>query len=48
MKSIKIISVLFLIASMNMSCSCKDMKDENTSVNKAAGVQVYYFHLARS
>jgi hypothetical protein len=47
MKTIKIISLLFFVASMSFSCTGQADKNESTSVKKADDVQVYYFHLAR-
>ena len=47
MKAIKIISLLFFVASMNVSCSGHASQNENTSVKKADDVQVYYFHTSR-
>lgn len=47
MKTIKIISLLFVIAGLSMSCSGQTSNNENVSVKKAGDVQVYYFHNER-
>jgi hypothetical protein len=47
MKTIKLISLLFVMVSMSVSCTGQIDKNENTSVKKADDVQVYYFHNAR-
>ena len=47
MKIIKMISFVFLIASMSVSCTGQTNTNENTSVKKADDVKVYYFHTSR-
>jgi len=47
MKTIKLISLLFVMASMSISCTGQTNKDETKSVKKADDVQVYYFHNTR-
>lgn len=47
MNTIKIFSLLILVASMSVSCSGQTSKNETSSVKKADDVQVYYFHNAR-
>ncbi|MFW5793582.1 MAG: nitrophenyl compound nitroreductase subunit ArsF family protein [Bacteroidota bacterium] len=47
MKTIKMISVLFVLAGMSISCTGQTNKKEETSVKKADDVQVYYFHTSR-
>lgn len=47
MKTIKMISLLFVMASMSISCSGQTGKNKNTSVKKSDDVQVYYFHNTR-
>ena len=51
MKTIKMISLLFIVAIMGISCSGQSNKSENTSKNtsleKDEDVHVYYFHNTR-
>ncbi len=47
MTTIKMISILFVVASMSISCAGQTNKDKNTSVKMADDVQVYYFHFTR-
>ncbi len=47
MKTIKMISLLFIVASVSISCSGQTGNNKNPSVKKADDVQVYYFHNAR-
>ncbi|MCF8233698.1 MAG: nitrophenyl compound nitroreductase subunit ArsF family protein [Bacteroidales bacterium] len=47
MKTVKIISLLFVLAGMNFSCAGQSDQNQNTRVKKADDVQVYYFHNER-
>lgn len=47
MKTIKIISFIFLIAIMSISCTGQNSKNENISVKNADDVHVFYFHYTR-
>lgn len=48
MKTIKILSLVFLVAGMSASCSGQgNEQNKLASVKKADDVQVYYFHYSR-
>lgn len=47
MKTIKMISFLFIVFSLNTSCSGQNNQNETASVKKGDDVQMYYFHNAR-